>query len=186
MGCFLERDEQKGTVQAVLSFSRVELLYDIENIAFIEGERLRSMRGEGLTVNDELVHNVHILQDIGQKGNVDRVTRVLDITMAKCREMLYQFTKHAIHRPALDNKLKEQEVYGIVLSVPEDFSQTTLNLLERTIHEYLVCTSVADWMSMTYPEKAEIWAIKAASAERDITTLINTRTSKMRRRVHPF
>ncbi len=127
-----------------------------------------------------------MVQDVAEEGNVDRVTRVLDLNVAKCREMLYPFIKHEIHRHELDDILKETPVYGMVLKVPQDFSQTTLNLLERLIHEFLVCKSLADWMSITNPDKAQTWDIKAQEAERGIRSGILSRLRRVRRRSHPF
>lgn len=174
MSCFLEEDN--GEVQAVLIFKRSQLLYDIKNYAYIEGSVLET----------ENNHNRHMIQDVGEHGNVDRVTRVLDLAVAKCKEALYPYTKHEIHRFAMDNKLREPNVYGIVLSVPTQFSQTSLTLLEKLIHEYLVCTAVADWMSITNPAKEQTWKQKAEDAESEIRTNLQTRMSRVRRRLHPF
>ena len=172
--CYL--DEQNGTVEAVLIFWRDPLLYDIKNYAYIEGHVMET----------ENPHQRHTVQDVGEEGNVDRVTRVLDLNVAKCREMLYPFIKRNIYRHELDDTLNETPVYGMVLKVPQDFSQTTLNLLERLIHEYLVCKSVADWMSITNPAKVETWAIKAQEAESEIRTSLLARLRRVRRRMHPF
>lgn len=174
MSCYL--NEENGTLEAVLSFKREQLLYDIANYAYIDGHVLETENG----------HQRHTVQDVGEEGNVDRVTRVLDVCVARCREMLYPYIKHEIHRPELDDELKDTPVYGMVLTLPQGFSQTTLNLLERLIHEYLVCRSVADWMSITNPQKAETWAVKAQEAEGEIRTSLNTRIGRVRRRCHPF
>lgn len=174
MNCCL--DERNGTVEAVLSFKRSQLLYDIENYAYIEGHIMET----------DNLHQRHTVQDVGEEGNVDRVTRVLDLNVAKCREMLYPYVKHEIHKPEQDDILKQTPVYGMVLKVPKDFSQTTLNLLERLIHEYLVCASVADWMSITNPTKAEAWGVKAQMAERELRSCMLARISRVRRRCHPF
>lgn len=174
MSCY--QNERNGTVEAVLSFKRDQLLYDIANYAYIEGHVMET----------DNPHQRHMVQDVGESGNVDRVTRVLDLNVAKCREMLYPFVKHDIHRHELDDTLKEAPVYGMVLQVPEGFSQTTLNLLERLIHEYLVCKSVADWLSITNPAKAQVWAAKAEDAESEIRTSLHARMWRLRRRCHPF
>lgn len=174
MSCYL--DEQNGTVEAVLIFKRAALLYDIENYAYIEGHIMEAGN----------IHQQHTVQDVGEEGNVDRITRVLDLSVAKCREMLYPFIKHEIHRPELDDSLKETPSYGMVLKVPQGFSQTTLNLLEVLIHEYLVCRSVADWMSITNPAKAQTWEVKAEKAESEIRSSLHARRSRVRRRCHPF
>lgn len=174
MSCFLEDDN--GSQVAVLLFKRDQLLYDIKNNAYIEGS----------VMDAESNHNRHMVQDVGEAGNVDRMTRVLDLRVAKCRELLYPYTKKEIHRPVLDDKLREPGVYGIVMNVPADFSQTTLQLLERLIHEYLVCEAVADWMSITNPAKAETWKAKASDAKSEISMNVNTRMSRKRRRAAPF
>ena len=155
-------------------FKREELLYDIKNYAFIEGS----------VMDTESNHNRHMVQDVGETGNVDRVTRVLDLRVAK--EFLYPYTKRDIHRSVLDDKLREPGVYGIVVKVPTNFSQTTLQLLEKLIHEYLVCEAVADWMSITNTAKAEIWKAKASEAESEIRVNVGTRMSRKRRRLAPF
>lgn len=174
MSCFLEKKD--GTLNAVLGFKRNQLLYDIKNYAYIEGSVMAT----------ESNHNRHMVQDVGEEGNVDRVTRVLNLTVAKCKELLYPYTKNEVHRAELNDTLREPEVYGIVLSVPADFSQTTLYLLENLIHEYLVCKAVADWMSITHPEKAEVWEAKAVDAESEIRMNLHARIAKRRRRLHPF
>lgn len=174
MSCFFE--EENGTTLAVLRFEREQLLYDIRNCAYIEGHIMET----------DNVERRHTVQDVGEDSNVDRVTRVLDLTVAKCRELLYPYAKHDIRRPILNDKLKDACVYGIVLKLPFGFSQTTLSLLERLIHEYLVCRSLADWMSITNPEKERTWAEKAAAAETEIRASLNARMGITRRRLHPF
>lgn len=174
MSCFLE--EKEGTLNAVLIFKRSQLLYDIKNYAFIEGSVMET----------ESDHNRHMVQDVGEEGNVDRVTRVLDLAIARCRELLYPYTKREIDRPALDDRLAERPTYGIVLTVPQGFSQTSLTLLERLVHEYLVCKAVSDWLSITNPPKAQIWEAKAEEALTEIRTNLNTRIARVRRRLHPF
>lgn len=127
-----------------------------------------------------------MVQDVGEEGNVDRVTRVLNLTVAKCRELLYPYTKNELHRTELNDTLREPKVYGIVLSVPTDFSQTTLYLLENLIHEYLVCKAVSDWLSITNPAKAQVWEAKAEDAESEIRANLHARIARTRRRLHPF
>ena len=156
LGCYTDKN---GNIEAVLGFRRSQLLYDIEN---------------------------YTVQDVGEEGNVNRVTRLLDLTVAQCKELLYPYTKNEISNHELDNVLKEQPTYGIVLSLPADFSQTTLNLLSKLIHEYIVCYTVADWMSITNPAKAETWAVKAEDMERQIRVALHSRVNRVRRRLSVF
>ena len=172
--CF--ENEESGRVEAALIFRRSQLLYDIKNCCYVEGDVLR----------DEGGHHRHLVQDVGEEGNVDRMTRVLDKCVAKVRENLYAYTKHAIERPELDDILKERESYGILLSVPAGFSQTTLTLMERLIHEYLVSECVADWLSITHPDKMPVWKAKSEEALAELNACQAMRMHGVRRKMHPF
>lgn len=174
MSCLLKKEE--GKANAILTFKRDRLIYDIENYAYIEGSVMET----------ENSHNRHTVADVGQEGNIDRVSRKIDLAVAKCKEMLYPYTKHEVHKPVLDNRMKVPSTYAIVLTLPEGFSQTTLILLERLIHEYIVCMVVADWMSITNPSKTETWREKAEEAATEIRTSLRARLGNVRRKPHPF
>lgn len=172
MSCFLE--ENDNHVYAVLGFEREQLLYDIKNCSFIEGS----------VMDTDSHHQRHMVQDVGEEGNVDRVTRILDLVVSQCKELLYPYTNHRIYRHALNDKLKNHKVYGIVLKLPYGFSQTTLDLLERLIHELLVCKAMEEWMRLTNPAKASSWAEKAADAMSEIRLNLMTRMHRTRIKPH--
>ena len=164
--------------EATLTFKRAELIYDASNYSFVEAD----IMPEG----DECRR--HQVFDIGQAGNVDRVTRVLNTAHAECVEMLYPYTKEEIpdEQEALDDVLKEPETYEIKLTLPETFSLTTLRLLEELIHEYLVCKVLADWMSITNPESEANWQRKFTTLREKIRTALVSRTKMIRRKLSPF
>lgn len=164
--------------EATLTFKRAELIYDASNYSFVEAD----IMPEG----DECRR--HQVFDIGQAGNVDRVTRVLNTAHAECVEMLYPYTKEEIpdEQEALDDVLKEPETYEIKLTLPETFSLTTLRLLEELIHEYLVCRVLADWMSITNPESEANWQRKFTTLREKIRTALVSRTRMTRRKLSPF
>lgn len=172
MGCCMER--KGGTLAVRLAFLRDELLYDIRNCAYVESH----------VMGPEAEHARHMVADVGEEGNADRVTRVLDIGVSMCREMLYPWAKRDIVKTEFDDRLRERQEYVIEMEVPDTMSQTTLTLVERLIHEYLVCRGVADWMSVTNPQKEETWLTKAAEAEGEIRTAIHSRTERKRIRQH--
>lgn len=163
---------------ATLTFKRAELIYDASNYSFVEADILP----EG----DECRR--HQVFDIRQDGNVDRVTRVLNMAHAECVEMLYPYTKEEIpdEQEALDDVLTEPEVYEIKLTLPEGFSLTTLRMLEHLIHEYLVCRVLADWMSITNPESEANWQRKFTTLREKIRTALVSRTKMIRRKLSPF
>lgn len=175
MSCYI--DEKEGVTTALLTFSREQLQYDINNYAYIEGS---------VMPKETEAHNRHTVQDVGEEGNIDRVTRVLNLEIARVREILYPYTKHDIHHPELDDKLRQPGVYGVALSLPAGFSQTTLNLLEKLIHEYLVYKAMEDWMSITNPGKMEIWRLKAEEAAMSMRRSLGARQNRVRRKLHPF
>lgn len=175
--CCVNKPHRKK--EARLTFYRNELLYDVENCAHVEGD---VMTGG----ND---HARHQLQDIAQEGNIDRVTRVLNLVHMECVEALYPYTQKELpdrEVARLDDKHREPEKYVITLSLPEDFSATTLRLLRDTIHEYMVCRVLADWIGITYPEGSVKWAQKAAAHRERMRGLLMSRTGMVRRPLKPW
>lgn len=170
--CGQSQDVEKRLVVVILK--RDQLLYDIENNCFVEGH----IMGEG---HDEIRHTV---QDVGQEGNVNRVTRVLDLAHADIVERLYPFTQHEIYHPVVDDRLREKPVYGVFLNVPVTFSQTTLNLLGKLIHELLACTATADWLSITNPPKEDVWRRKVEALIKRINEIKDFRNRRSRIRPH--
>lgn len=165
-------------MSATLIFKRAELLYDAENYSFVEGDIL----------NEDDEHSRHQVFDIGQSGNVDRVTRVLNLAHSECVEMLYPYTKEEIpdEQEALDDILVAPDDYKIELTLPEGFSLTTFKLLMHLIHEYLVCRVLADWMSITNPKSQANWEDKMHSLKTKIQTSLVSRSGKVRRKLKPF
>lgn len=160
--------------KVTLVFRREQLLYDVRNYAYMESHVMAA----------ETEHGKHMVADVGEEGNVDRVTRVLDLGVSMCREMLYPWAKRDIDKTELDDTLKERTEYRIEMSVPGTLSQTTLTLIEKLVHEYLVCRGVADWMSITNAQKADTWLAKAADAESEIRTTVHSRMKRTRIRQH--
>ena len=161
-----------------LTFKRKELIYDAENYSFVEGDIMKA--------DDE--HARHQVFDIAAEGNIDRVTRVLNLAHAECVEMLFPYTKSEIPdtQTALDDVLTAPEAYDIVLNLPMGFSMTTVQLLKHLIHEYLVCRVLADWMSITNPGSKANWEEKFLSLKTKIQTAVMSRTGTVRRKLKPF
>jgi hypothetical protein len=163
--------------EVFLHFEREALLYDIKNYCFIEGDLMER--------KDE--HAKHQVFDVGDEGNIDRVTRVLNLAFASCVELCYPYSKKEVNeRSRRDNELEEEDEYVMKLKVPNDFSETTVTLLEEIIHEYLVYKVVADWMSLTKPESEANWSKKIEDAEQQIRVCLHGRVGRVRRPLSPF
>lgn len=132
-------------------------------------------------------HAKHQVFDVAEQGNIDRVTRMLDVAFAKVVEICYPYSKKEMrNRVGLDDELEEEDEYILKMTLPSSFSETTLNLLEKLIHEYLVYVVVADWMSITKPESKQNWQEKADTTEHEIRTSLNNRVGRVRRPMNPF
>lgn len=167
----------KRTKIVELTFTRQNLLYDIENYAFVEGDVMR-------TDNEHAKHQVF---DIAQDGNIDRVNRILDLAHAECIEMMYPYTKEPCDSEEVqDNSLSVKEQYQISMLVPDDFSKSTVSLITKLVHEYMVCRVLADWMSITNPSSQSNWQSKLDSIEEQIRNHLNARCGRVRRAQTPF
>ncbi len=165
------------TKTVTLTFLREQILYDCKNYSFIEGDTMHTQ--------DE--HDRHQVFDIGEDGNIDRFTRILDLAFAECVESCYPYTKENVDDTAeLDDTLEERSELVMTLLLPDDFSKTTVELLRRLVHELLVSRVMADWMSMTKPESYASWQTKIDDLKEKISTSLNSRTGRVRRPLAPF
>lgn len=170
------RGPEEGKLKAALLFKREQLIYDIKNLAYVEGD----------IMPEDRQHERHTVQDIAEAGNIDRVIRVMEMARDECEEWLYPFTNRKIHKTVLDDRLTDKKVYSIFLTLPEDFSQTTLNALENLVHEYIVSSVMADWLSISNPQKAAVWLEKKAALKAAIQEKPRLRRGRLRIRSHPF
>lgn len=168
-------DKNKKSLR--LSFLRSQLLYDIENIAYASGHALP----------DEAQHVRHLIQDIGQKGNVDRVDRILSLVHAACVEMLYPYTQSSVEDDRhLNDRATSPKEYAIVMRVPEDFSVTTARLLETLIHEYMVYRVLADWLMICGSQASGYWLQLAEQIKGQIEEIKHRTSGRIRRPCKPF
>lgn len=181
-----------------LTFKREELLYDIRNNAYVEGDVMQA----------KTEHDRHQVQDIGEDGNIDRVTRLLDLAHAECEEALFPYTKENVDQetemddtPTFVEPVEETPAeeftneipdakptgdYVIRLLVPDEYSKTTVRLIVRYIHEYMVCRVLADWLSITNPPASANWKAKQDEALEGMKEAVNFRTGRVRRTQTPF
>lgn len=175
MTCY--RESQNYRKEATLCFEREALLYDIKNYCFIEGDTMER--------KDE--HAKHQVYDVGESGNIDRVTRVLDLAFVQCVDLCFPYTKKELcHHVSRDNELEEEDEYVMQLRLPDDFSETSVTYLSKLIHELMVYKVMADWMSITKPESKKNWQEKAEDAEQQVLSMLNARVGRVHRPLRPF
>lgn len=169
----------KYTGRGVLTFYRSEILYDVKNYAYVEADIRKT--------DDE--HDRHQVFDIAEDGNIDRCTRVMNLAFAEAEEMLYPFTKEQIsdtEEQAFNDILREPDTYTMRLKLPSKFSLTTLRLLRELLHEFIVIRVLSDWLSITYPEAAEVWLAKLEDLRERIKKALFARTGSVYRKLSPF
>ena len=160
-----------------LTFFRSELVYDCENYSFVEADIMQ----------EEEQHAKHQVFDIAQDGNVDRVTRVLNLCFAHCVELCYPYSRETVaDGMATTDVLVAHDKYELVLRVPDDFSATTVRYLTKLIHELMVDWVMQDWMSITKPKSKATWQEKIDVLEGKITSAIKGRMRPVRRPLNPF
>ena len=166
----------KRTKTVKLLFKRSELLYDIKNYAYVEGD----------VMGEEKQHAQHVLVEIGEEGNVDRVSRILAVVHTAVIEMLFPYTKAEPIEEEIDNCLHAPEEYVVELNVPNTMSRTTMHHLSKLIHEYMVYCVLADWLSITNPQAAANWTAKAEAIKEQIKEVKNLRRKAFTRATHPW
>lgn len=166
--------KEKEKIEVSFTFDTSELMYDIKNYAYIEGN---------IMPDDERKYQV---RDIAEDGNKDRVTRVLNLAYAECVEMLYPYTKTNINSAEKDNILELPDIFKIDMIANSGFSQTTINMLSILIHEYMVNRVVADWLSINKPESQANWEFKLEETRYKIKSTIAHRQGMIKRRLQPF
>ena len=173
-------ENKDRTKTVVLQFLRNELLNDLDQYGFVEGDVQRADA-------DHLKEGKHQTQDITQDGNVDLVTRWLNLKLAWCKEALFPYTKNPVmDNVVLDDVLDATQTYSIAMTVPADFSDTTAEYLEQLIHNLLVWWVLYHWLSITKPEGAEKWLAAVKGAEDDIKGALARLCGKVYRRMSPF
>lgn len=166
--------KEKEKIEVSFTFNTSELLYDIKNYAYIEGN---------IMPDDEKKFQV---RDITEEGNNDRVTRVLNLAYAECVEMLYPYSKVEVSCREKDSNLELLDCYVIDAVLPIGFSQTSVNILSSLIHEYMVYRVVADWLSINKPESQGNWEVKLVDIKDKIKSTISNRRGPVKRRLQPF
>jgi len=162
--------------ELTLTWFTDQLLYDIKNYAYIEALKL-----------PESDVNRSRIMEVGEDGNVDRVRRVLDVTLAIIAERLYPYSKNVIDSDVfMHDRLCERDGYHLVLNVPDDFSTTTAHLLEHLIHEMLVCNVMADWLRFFRQENWELWSSKVSGLQDEIAQTMSIHVGRARRVLRPF
>lgn len=167
-----------GKLRVTLVFGVAGLLYDIANMAWVEGDLMDS---------SDYDHVRHLVQDIAEDGNRDRAMRIMSLAHAEAEEMLYPWSRREIAGSVyLEDEPEREDELVTLLTVPAGTGRATITLLLRLVHEWIVCRVLQDWLSVTYPGSAEAWAAKVESLREAIRDAKNGPRRITRRRLSPW
>ena len=147
-------------MKAIIRLSRERLLYDISNNAYVVGE----------SMPDDDRHRRHLVQDITQDQNRDRVDRVL--WLAFCR------TAHLFGRmltaPPSPHHAPSCGDYVLSLQMAPAVPQSTIDYWAVLAYEMMTAAALADWLDVVAPDKALVWHQRANDTSRLLATSIAT------------
>lgn len=171
-------EQKKETpINSTLIFKRSELIYDIENYAYVVGD----------VTATENMHQKHHIFDVAQDGNEDLATRVMNLAHAECVEFLYPYTKtELVEDEHLTDMLTAPEEYVIELSLPQQFSRTSLLLLKKLIHDYIVCRVLCEWFGIVHPDAHAKWALRIEDIRKQMKLALMGRRKPLRRKQSMF
>ena len=170
------RCDAAENVYTEIRVKRSELLADLRSLAYAEADK----------ESDES-HAKHQLMDICEDGNVERVTRKLNLAASELKEKLYPYTKKPIEEGMTGKSdYVEPEEYLFEMKVPNTMSVTTLEHVTLLIHEYMTAKVMEDSMMRLYPGYAVKWQVAGEKVIQAIGAAINRRLRPMKRKLSVF
>lgn len=130
-----------------ITIKKKALLYDIENIAYVIAD------------NGVAGHSPHRVFDICRKGNIDRVARILGLAYAKVQYVLSPLLEvPPMFRDFDFSVIPRNYRFRFKCGLPAE----KILKIKETVHEYMVCMVLADWLGITMPAEAKVWEERAA------------------------
>lgn len=152
----------------ILEFKRQELVYEISNLGYIiRDSSKRETPDEGRNI-----------ADIEATGNVDRISRLLDLAYADVLRILSAFVDHKVETDAYGNDIQQDpDSYFVMITLKHNMPGTTENLLRIYIHEFMVDKVMGEWLLTVAPDKATTWLEKSQAMETNIKGAMSARKS---------
>lgn len=165
-----------------ITLYRNQILYDIANICYIEAKSA----DDGAAPQPHLISH-HLINDVCEDGNIDHISRIIGDMHAHAEELLFPLTRRSIIKAVFDNLPSEPDTYITHLHSQSPLSDTTLILLSRLLHQYVVYRAVAEWLSLSHPTSSAKWQEKAAIIAAEIRSSVTSAcVGTLQRRTSPF
>lgn len=157
-------DDTRRCVDIVLYAN--DLYADITNRLTLTADSM-----EAQAVNADL----HTVKDVIDDGNKEIIDNLVARHVFDCVNLLYPYSKTPIERCRHNRENKnEAEAYIIHLTFERSRSETSIQLLQRLIHDYIVYKCYAEWLAITVPQAGTytMWEGKAESVREQIVTAL--------------
>lgn len=132
--------------------------------------------------------DLHTTKDVLDDGNKEIVNNLVARHVYDCVGCLYPYSKTPIERCKRRREANnEVDAYVIRLTFEHDRSETSIQQLQRLIHDYIVYRCYAEWLAMTVPQAGTytMWENKAEEIREQITTVLVPPYNAKRLRVRP-
>ena len=143
-----------GRKTITVSLSVPELVYGIQNKAYLTGEARRS---EGAKAY-EAASNMQASDD---EDNIYQIKRSLSTAFSSLKSVFGEFLTDSSADGSTDNALYDEvENDGtlvLTFSMPSNYNQAAADSLGKEVHAYLVDMALVDWFSITNREDAQIY-----------------------------
>lgn len=171
-------ENKENLKRATIVTKRKELLHDIGQECYTEGDML----------GNDLLHAKHLTQDVLQPGMVERVMRTLCLAHDECVELLGAYAKTEIEADTtIDDRLTEPEEWRIELEgLPATMSGTSVRMLGKLVHEYMVCRVMQDRLTVTKSSGAADWLERLVAVKAQMKGVLCRRTKPVRRKLSPW
>lgn len=133
--------------------------------------------------------DLHTAKDAMDDGNKDTIDNLVARHVFDCINLLYPYSKTPIKRCRHNRESEnEAEAYVIHLTFEHPRSETSIQLLQRLIHDYIVYKCYAEWLEMTLPaaNTYTIWEKKAEDTRQRIASVLVLPYESKKLRVRPY
>mgnify|MGYP007046420800 CR=1 FL=1 len=169
------RERTKITV----TLKKKELLYDIDNIAYITGDILGDADTTPKYRSD--------IQSTREPWGKSIIIRALDRAFYHLRAKLTAYTKSDTREDMdVTDDPKDLENYVLTLYVPQEVSESNIDGVACAAHNYLVYSALCDWFEKLKKDERDLYLFKLKEEMDLIKHYLTLRTKPMRLRQSPF
>ena len=138
-----------------------EVIDDVRSAAWLESELYPQLD----------LHRRHEMADICEKGSIERVWRVMGISVAEVRMALTRILLRG-SRVAPDNTLERPDRWKFRFVC--GLSPSALAYIKEKIHEYLVARVMADRTAVIIPAATSVWEERAKMSLAALSNVAST------------